>query len=116
MFHNLVETTSSGAMAGVLPDVVNAALERYRTIYNAYEPADARYLMNHRGHLMFLKPEERPLLNAALIEGYSFTGTADVLRERLRVLESAGYSQFVIQLVEGQEDALEDWSELFARL
>jgi 5,10-methylenetetrahydromethanopterin reductase len=103
-------------MAGVLPDEVNAALEQYRKIYKAYEPEDARYLMNHRGHLMFVKPEERPLLSAALIESFSFTGTSDVLLERLRMLESAGYSQFTIQLVEGQEDALDDWSELFSRL
>ena len=116
LFHNLVETTSAGAMAGVLPDDVNAALEQYRKIYKAYEPEDARYLMNHRGHLMFVKPEERPLLNASLIESFSFTGTSDVLLERLRMLESAGYSQFTMQLVEGQEDALEDWSDLFARL
>ena len=95
---------------------MNDALERYRKVYNGYEPADARYLMNHRGHLMFVKPEERPLLTASLIEAYSFTGTQEALLERLRTLESAGYSQFTIQLVEGQEAALEDWSNLFERL
>ncbi len=116
LFHNLAETTSAGSMAGILPDPVNAALEQYRKAYHAYEPADARYLMNHRGHLMFIKPEERPLLTADLIEAYSFTGTQDVLLERLRTLESAGYSQFTIQLVEGQESALQDWSNLFERL
>jgi len=113
LFHNLVETTSAGSMAGVLPDPVNAALEAYRKVYNGYQPADARYLMNHRGHLMFIKPEERPLITAPLIESYSFTGTPDVLLERLRTLKAAGYSQFTIQLVEGQEAALEDWSNLF---
>ena len=116
LFHNLVETTSAGSMAGVLPDAVNAALEAYRKVYNGYEPADARYLMNHRGHLMFIKPEERPLLTAPLIESFSFTGTQDVLLERLRTLKAAGYSQFTIQLVEGQEAALEDWSNLFERV
>ncbi len=72
--------------------------------------------MNHRGHLMFIKPEERPLLTAPLIESFSFTGTQDVLLERLRTLKAAGYSQFTIQLVEGQEAALEDWSNLFERV
>jgi 5,10-methylenetetrahydromethanopterin reductase len=33
-------------------------LEQYRKIYECYAPADARYLENHRGHLMFLRPEE----------------------------------------------------------
>jgi alkanesulfonate monooxygenase SsuD/methylene tetrahydromethanopterin reductase-like flavin-dependent oxidoreductase (luciferase family) len=116
LFHNLVETTSAGAMASVLPGPVNAALEKYRGIYKAYEPADARYLRNHRGHLMFVRPEERELLSAALIESFSLTGTADVLVERLRTLQSAGYSQFTIQVVEGQEDALEDWAAVFERV
>ena len=116
LFHNLVETTSPGSMEGVLPEPVNAALERYRKIYKCYQPEDARYLQNHRGHLMFIKPEERPLLSAPLIEAFSFTGTADVLLDRLRMLDGAGYSQFTIQIVEGQEDALEDWSTLFERL
>jgi hypothetical protein len=56
------------------------------------------------------------LLTASLIESYSFTGIADVLLERLRRLDAAGYSQFTIQLVEGHENALEDWADLFARL
>jgi alkanesulfonate monooxygenase SsuD/methylene tetrahydromethanopterin reductase-like flavin-dependent oxidoreductase (luciferase family) len=116
LFHNLVETTSAGAMAAVLPAPVNAALEKYRGIYKSYEPADARYLQNHRGHLMFVRPEERELLSAELIEGFSLTGTADVLVERLRTLEAAGYSQFTIQVVEGQEDALEDWAAVFERV
>jgi len=65
---------------------------------------------------MFIKPEERALMTASLIESFSFTGTPDVLLERLRTLRDAGYSQFTIQLVEGHEGALEQWSELFARL
>ena len=116
LFHNLVETTSAGAMASVLPAPVNAALEKYRNIYKGYEPADARYLTNHRGHLMFVRPEERELLTASLIENFSLTGTADVLVERLRTLQEAGYSQFTIQVVEGQEDALEDWAKVFERV
>ncbi len=116
LFHNLVETTSPGAMANVLPDAVNAALEAYRAAYKTFQPAEARYLHNHRGHLMFVKPEERALLTAPLIEAFSLTGTADVLVERLRVLQAAGYSQFTIQVVEGHADALSDWADVFARV
>jgi 5,10-methylenetetrahydromethanopterin reductase len=116
LFHNLVETTSVGAMAAVLPAHVNAALEQYRKIYKTYEPADARYLQNHRGHLMFLKPEEKALLTADLIEGFSLTATADVLVERLKMLKAAGYSQFTIQVVEGHEEALTDWARVFEQV
>ena len=33
-------------------------LEAYRKVYQQYQPPDARYLTNHRGHLMFVRPEE----------------------------------------------------------
>ena len=112
--HNMVESTEPGAMKGLLPPVVEDALERYREIYRTYEPEDARYLTNHRGHLMFLRPEERALMSAELIEALvDFVGTPDTLRSRLRALAEAGYSQVAIQLVEHHEDALEEWAEIF---
>lgn len=112
-WHNLVETTEAGALEGVLPAAANEALERYRKIWSGYEPADARYLDNHRGHLLFVREDERPLLSAELISAMSFTATVAELRERLRALEAAGYTQFAIQIVEGHEDALERWAEVF---
>ena len=45
-----------------------AELEAYRKVYEKYEPADARYLSNHRGHLMFVRPEEKHL-SANVIRG-----------------------------------------------
>jgi 5,10-methylenetetrahydromethanopterin reductase len=114
LFHNLVETTAPNAMAGVLPPALNAALERYRVLYGSYEPADARYLTLHRGHLMFLRPEEKPFVTADLVTSNSMTGTKEELRDRLRRLEEAGYSQFAIQVVEHHEAALDRWSEVFA--
>jgi len=113
-FHNMVESTEPGSMKGLLPPVANDALERYREIYRAYEPEDARYLSNHRGHLMFQRPEERALMSAELIETLvGFVGTRDVLRDRFRALAEAGYSQIAVQLIEHHEDALEEWAEVF---
>ena len=55
--HNFLEETEFGwIMLGDLP--FKAELEAYRKVYRAYEPADARYLNNHRGHLLFVRPEE----------------------------------------------------------
>jgi len=34
----------------------------------------------------------------------------------VRSLAAAGYDQLAIQLVPGQETAIEDWAELFARV
>ncbi len=110
--HNLVEISASGAFAKVLPGPVNKALERYREIYLGY-PEQERHLYNHRGHLMFLRPEERELISEEMIRSMTFTGTLEELRERFSRLRDAGYSQFAVQLVEGQESALEDWAEVF---
>lgn len=79
-----------------------------------YEPADAKYLENHRGHLMFVKPEERQFVTAELIRETSFTATEADLKSQIGDLRDAGYNQFTIQIVPGQEDAIEDWGRIRA--
>jgi alkanesulfonate monooxygenase SsuD/methylene tetrahydromethanopterin reductase-like flavin-dependent oxidoreductase (luciferase family) len=113
-FHNLVETTEPGQLSRALPPAMNDALERYRRIYQSYQPDDARYLTVHRGHLMFVRPEERPCITPELVASLSMTGTRAQLRDRLRSLARAGYSQFAIQVVEHHESALEEWADVFA--
>ena len=110
MFHNLVELASDGpGLAAPMAE----ALRKYRDVYTGYQPEDARYLQNHRGHLMFLRPEERALLSAEIVAALSFTAGKEELRDRLRALARAGYSQFAIQIVEHHEEALEEWARLF---
>lgn len=111
-FHNLVETSEPGAMTEVLGEALSEKLEAYREVYLSY-PRGERHLHNHRGHLMYLRDDEQFLITADLIESMTFTGTADALKARLVHLENAGYSQFCVQLVEGQLDALDRWAELF---
>ncbi|MFT5510294.1 MAG: 5,10-methylenetetrahydromethanopterin reductase [Hyphomicrobiaceae bacterium] len=77
-----------------------------------YEPADARYLMNHRGHLMFVKPEERDFVTAELIRDTSFTATEAELKQRVGDLRDAGYTQFAVQLTPGNEHAIDDWARI----
>jgi 5,10-methylenetetrahydromethanopterin reductase len=111
-FHNLVETTQPGSMDDILGEPMSGLLERYRSIYMDY-PSGRRHLHNHRGHLMYVRPEERFLVTAEMIRAMTFTGEPDQLRERVARLEAAGYRQFTVQLVEGQMDALDDWAEVF---
>ena len=87
-------------------------LEQYREVYQSY-PARSRHLHNHRGHLMFVRPDEQFLVTPDLIEAMTFTGDIETLRSRVARLTEAGYSQLTVQLVEGQEDALEDWARVF---
>ena len=81
-----------------------------------FEPADAKWLHLHRGHLMFVREEEKRFLNEDLMRLLTFSGTVDELRGRVEELRDAGYAQFTIQIVEGQESAIEDWANVLRPL
>jgi len=112
--HNLVELEEFGDLGRPIPPQLAPLVEQYRQIYLRYEPADARYLSNHRGHLMFLRPEEQAVCTAALIQSTTFTATRAELRERLRALEQAGYTDFSIHIRHGHPGMLEEWADVFA--
>ena len=61
---------------------------------------------------MFMKPEERPFVTADLIRETTFTAPEPVLRQRIEALRNAGYTQFTVQIVPGQEQAIEDWGRI----
>ena len=91
---------------------LSSLVAQYQQIYDAYEPKDTRYMKLYRGHLMWLLPEEKHLISGDLIQQITLTGTVAELRERIRRLRDAGYRQLTIQLVPGQEDALDDWARV----
>ena len=111
--HNLVEVEEFGNMGRSVPPALAPLLERYRQIYLKYEPADARYLSNHRGHLMVLRPEEHEVCTADLIRTMTFTGTTPALRDRIRELRAAGYNHFAISIRHGHAQTLEEWADVF---
>jgi 5,10-methylenetetrahydromethanopterin reductase len=112
--HNQVEIEQFGDLGRTVPPDLSHLVERYRAIYEKYEPADARYLTNHRGHLMVLRPEEHEVCTADLIRTMTFTATTPELRERLRDLRSAGYTHLAVSIRHGHPQMLEEWAEVFA--
>ena len=96
------------------PYVPESTRESLAPEVREYEPADARYLSNHRGHLMFLRPEEQEVCTAELIRTVTFTGTRPELQARLRELASAGYNHFAIRIAHGHPEMLEEWADVFA--
>ena len=110
--HNLSDDV--GGMRVQLPDGPMAQLHgAYMKEHARYEPADAKYLSNHKGHLMYVRPEEAPLYTSDFIKATSMSGTHEELVNNFRALSEAGYSQVVVQLVHGQEEAIEEWAEVF---
>jgi alkanesulfonate monooxygenase SsuD/methylene tetrahydromethanopterin reductase-like flavin-dependent oxidoreductase (luciferase family) len=94
------------------PPAVAGAVDGYVALARQFRPQGASYLENHRGHLMFVKPEERPFVTAELIRATGFAATARELKERFGQLAESGYTEVAIQIVPGQEHAIEDWGHI----
>jgi 5,10-methylenetetrahydromethanopterin reductase len=92
------------------------AVRGYIELARGFQPEDARYLSNHRGHLLFVRPEERRFVTADLIRTASFTATEKELIERVGAMRDAGYTQFAIQITHGQEVSIEDWARVKSAL
>jgi 5,10-methylenetetrahydromethanopterin reductase len=61
---------------------------------------------------MFAKPDERPFVTAELIRLTTFTATDPELKKRITALADAGYAEIALQIVPGQEQAIEDWGRI----
>ena len=112
ILHDMVEAEAFGTLGMRVPEPLLPVLDEYRKVYDAYQPEDARYLSVHRGHLMIVRPEEEHLVTAELIRNLSFTGPAEVQRDRVRALRDAGYSQFSAHIRYGQDQMVEEWADL----
>ncbi|MCP5153249.1 MAG: LLM class flavin-dependent oxidoreductase [Ectothiorhodospiraceae bacterium] len=113
----LLHRAADEALAGLpntspVPAPVAEAVAGYVALARRFEPADAPWLENHRGHLMVVKEVERPFVTADMIRLTTFTGTEQSILERLASLRDAGYRQLTVQLVPGQEHAIEDWARI----
>ena len=96
----------------VAEEGIAEAVAGYVEMARGFEPPDARYLFNHRGHFVFVKPEERRFVTAELICRTTFTATEQELRQRVAALRDAGWSQLVIPITPGQESAIDDWARI----
>lgn len=114
-FHSLAEQETHGE--GWNRDFpFQSEMTAYRALYQSYAPPDERHLMNHRGHMMFLRPEESHI-TAAVISAMTLTGTQDQLIERIADIKRAGFDQVNISVPPGQEeDMLRTWSEVISKV
>ena len=115
MLHRAADEALSGLPnTSPVPPQLAEPVAAYVALAKGFEPADACYLANHRGHLMKVKDVERPFVTGEMIRETTFTSTEEDLRGRIAALRDGGYTQFTIQLTPGQEDAIEDWARLKA--
>jgi 5,10-methylenetetrahydromethanopterin reductase len=111
----MLHRAADEALVGLKPGVAMLStpeIDGYVALARGFKPEEARYLENHRGHLMFVKPEEKKFVSAKMIAETSFTAPEAEIKTRIEALKAAGYSQFTIQLVPGHEKAIEDWGRI----
>ena len=113
----LLHRAADAALMGLptiatIPPQVAETVAGYVEMARQFEPPDARYLQNHRGHFVFVKPEERRFVTADLIRRTTFTATEQELTQRVEALRDAGWNQLVIPITPGEERALDDWARI----
>jgi 5,10-methylenetetrahydromethanopterin reductase len=113
LLHRAADTALAGYPTPVAmrPEFA-AAVEAYVEHARSFEPKDAYYLANHRGHLMFVRPDERKFITAEMIRKTSFVGTLTDLTQRIGALGEAGFDQIVFSIPPNQEHAIEDWGRI----
>jgi len=114
--HSLIEAEDFGDIGRAPPPFLAPILDKYREIYKKYEPADARYLSNHRGHLMYLRPEEETLCSGEFIKAATWTATKSELIERMSELKAIGYQNLCVEMGFRHPEKLQEWAEVFDRV
>jgi 5,10-methylenetetrahydromethanopterin reductase len=110
----MLHRAADEALAGLKPGTTmpsRSEIDGYVALARGFD-AETRYLENHRGHLLMVKPEELPFVTAELIRATTFTASETEIKSRIDAMRGAGFTQFVIQLVPGQEAALADWARV----
>lgn len=110
--HSIVEAEAEYGQSIALPDWQRELVDGYKELYRSYRPEDARYLSLHRGHVMYVRDDERRFITPELIRAKSWSGTRDEMIERFAAMKAAGYSQIVVQLMPGQEAEVARWAEV----
>jgi 5,10-methylenetetrahydromethanopterin reductase len=119
VLHDAMEAQRYGSVLGEFagsgaPDPgLEQIFREYSALYESYTPTDARYLTLHKGHLMFVRPDEDRFATADLIRRLTSSGTLSEQRDRIRRLKGAGYDEVVVQVTPGCEVMIDEWARVF---
>src|SRR5262252_8029843 len=92
MLHRAADEALAGLKAGTSMPSQRAEIDGYVALARGFDP-ETRYLENHRGHLLVVKPEERPFVTAELIRSTTFTATEAEIKSRIEAMRGAGFTQ-----------------------
>ena len=114
VLHNLMERQYGDLGTGGIADEV--LLDAYQALYDSYQPEDARYLTLHRGHALFMREDEEPLISGEFIRNVSCSGTVDELSDRVKTMADMGYTNVCFLVLPHLTDSLDDWARVMDRV
>ena len=91
-------------------------MAEYTEMIRRSEPADARYMNNHRGHLVYCVSRRTEIHHRRPRRYTSFTCTRDEVLGWMHAIRAAGYREFILRVIPGQEHVLEDWARIMLRM
>ena len=97
-----------------IEESVREAIDDYKSLYKPHQDQGDGHLWIHRGHCMYIRPEEDHIVTPELIRDLSMTATIEDMDERIGVFRKAGIDEFIVTCTVGQEDCLDDWADYFA--
>ena len=89
----MLHRAADEALVGLKPGVAMLStpeIDGYIEFARGFKPEDAPYLENHRGHLMFVKPEEKKFVTAKMIAETSFTASEGEIKTAHRSARGRG--------------------------
>ena len=91
-----------------MADAFNTYIQEYAE--KTGTPSDRLYLEAHRGHMVFLKPDEEQFVTQEAI-ARSLTGTGPEIIEKLEAMEAAGIDNIAISVTDAQgaRDLIQDF-------
>jgi 5,10-methylenetetrahydromethanopterin reductase len=113
IFHGMADEADSMDVTKTKRGPLAEPFMRYLEQHASYEPADAKYLENHKGHLIYVRPEETHITPEIVKATTFFSGKHEELVRKLRDIRDMGYRQVTVQVVHGHESAIEEWAEVF---
>lgn len=114
VLHNLMERQYGDLGTGGIDD--EALLAAYQALYDSYQPDDARYLTLHRGHALFMREDEAPLVSGEFIRNVSCSGTLEELSDRVKAMADMGYTNVCFLVLPHLSDSLDDWARIMERV
>jgi len=114
VIHNLMETQYGDLGTGGIGD--NQLMAAYHDLYDSYAPDDARYLTLHRGHALFLRDDEEPLMTGDFIKKHSFTDTVDELADKVKAMRDVGYTEVTFVILPDHMDMIDDWARVIDKV